>query len=61
MSVEMSQAEIYAAFARGNLGKAIHLADSRGLPADLYGELLHLLKHLKKYGYLGAVGAASGR
>ena len=47
MSVEMSQAEIYTAFARGNLGKAIHLADSEDF-RHLYGELLDLLKNLKK-------------
>ena len=47
MSVEMSQAEIYTAFARGNLGKAIHLADSEDFH-HLYGELLDLLKNLKK-------------
>ncbi len=47
MGVEMSQAEIYTAFARGNLGKAIHLADSEDF-RHLYGELLDLLKNLKK-------------
>lgn len=47
MGVELSQAEIYAAFARGNLGKAIHLADSEDF-RHLYGELLDLLKNLKK-------------
>ena len=44
MGVELSQAEIYTAFARGNLGKAIHLADSEDF-RHLYGELL---KNLKK-------------
>ena len=47
LGVEESQAEIYAAFARGNLGKAIHLADSEDF-RHLYGELLDLLKNLKK-------------
>ena len=47
MGVELSQAEIYTAFARGNLGKAIHLADSEDF-RHLYGELLDLLKNLKK-------------
>ena len=47
MGVELSQAEIYTAFARGNLGKAIHLADSEDF-RHLYGELLDLLKNLEK-------------
>ena len=47
MGVELSQAEIYTAFARGNLGKAIHLADSEDF-RHLYGALLELLKKLKK-------------
>ncbi|MCC8024747.1 MAG: DNA polymerase III subunit delta' [Clostridium sp.] len=46
LGVEESQAEIYAAFARGNLGKAIHLADSEEFK-QMYHEILHLLKHLK--------------
>ena len=46
LKVEESQAEIYAAFARGNLGKAIHLADSEEFKL-MYEEILHLLKHLK--------------
>ena len=44
--VEESQAEIYAAFARGNLGKAIYLADSEEFK-QMYAEVLYLLKHLK--------------
>ena len=40
------KAEIYAAFARGNLGKAIHLASSEDFQL-MYTELLHMLKHLK--------------
>ena len=44
---EETQAEIYAAFARGNLGKAIHLADSEEFKV-MYNEILHLLKHLKE-------------
>lgn len=44
--VEGSRAEIYAAFARGNLGKAIHLAESEEFKL-MYDEILHLLKHLK--------------
>lgn len=41
-----SRADIYAAFARGNLGKAIHLASSEDFQM-MYTELLHMLKHLK--------------
>lgn len=48
MGVEAPQAEIFTAFARGNLGKAIHLADSEDFQ-HLYGELLELLKNLKKW------------
>ncbi len=47
MGVEEPQADIFTAFARGNLGKAIHLADSEEF-RRLYGELLDLLKNLKK-------------
>ena len=36
------KAEIYAAFARGNLGKAIHLASSEDFQL-MYTELLHML------------------
>lgn len=46
IGVEESQAEIYAAFARGNLGKAIHLAESEDFKL-MYDEILHMLKHLK--------------
>ena len=46
MGVELSQAEIYTAFARGNLGKAIHLAQSEEFGV-MYREMLHLLKHIK--------------
>ena len=41
-----SEADIYAAFARGNLGKAIHLAQSEEFGV-MYREMLHLLKHIK--------------
>ena len=47
LGVEESQAEIYAAFARGNLGKAIHLAESEDFKR-MYDEILHMLKHLKE-------------
>jgi DNA polymerase-3 subunit delta' len=40
------KAEIYAAFARGNLGKAIHLASSEDFQL-MYKELIHMLEHLK--------------
>ena len=43
LGVEESQAEIYAAFARGNLGKAIHLAESEDFKL-MYDEILHMLK-----------------
>ncbi len=42
-----SKAEVYAAFSRGNLGKAIELASSEDFQL-MYSELLHLLKHLKE-------------
>ena len=47
LGVEESQAEIYAAFARGNLGKAIHLAESEDFKR-MYDEILQMLKHLKE-------------
>ena len=46
LQVEESQAEIYAAFARGNLGKAIHLAESEDFK-QMYEQLMKLLKGLK--------------
>ena len=46
MGVSGGQADIYAAFARGNLGKAIHLASSEEF-ALLYREVLTLLKNIK--------------
>ena len=42
-----ADADIYAAFARGNLGKAISLASSEDFKF-LHGEMLHLLKHVKE-------------
>ena len=45
MGVSDGQADIYAAFARGNLGKAIHLASSEEF-ALLYREVLTLLKNI---------------
>lgn len=44
--IQEGKAEIYAAFARGNLGKAIYLASSEAFKL-MYSELLHMLKHLK--------------
>lgn len=46
-NIPESDAEIYAAFARGNLGKAISLASSEEFKL-LHQEVLHLLKHLKE-------------
>lgn len=43
--VKGEQADIYAAFARGNLGKAIHLVTSETFQL-LYDEVLHLLKYV---------------
>jgi DNA polymerase-3 subunit delta' len=46
LHIEESQAEIYGAFARGNLGKAIHLAQSEEF-RQMYDEVLALLKRVK--------------
>lgn len=46
MGVHPSEAELYAAFSRGNLGKAIKLAGSEEFRL-MYDEVLHLLKHMK--------------
>ncbi|MDD3254005.1 MAG: DNA polymerase III subunit delta' [Lachnospiraceae bacterium] len=42
-----SDADVYAAFARGNLGKAISLASSEDFKL-MHQEVLHLLKQVKK-------------
>ena len=47
LGIKESRADIYAAFARGNLGRAIHLASSEEFQL-LYSELLHMPKHLKE-------------
>lgn len=47
LGVPEDKADIYAAFARGNLGKAIHLASSEDFQV-LYKKMLHLLKHVKE-------------
>lgn len=46
MGVPESEAEIYAAFARGNLGKALTIASSDDFK-EMYKEMLHLLKHIR--------------
>lgn len=45
MQIEEADADVYAAFARGNLGKAITIASSEEFKL-LHQELLHLLKHI---------------
>lgn len=47
MGVKDSQAEIYAAFARGNLGKAIHLASSEEFKT-MHRDMITLLKNVKE-------------
>jgi len=47
MEIPEQKADIYAAFARGNLGKAIHLASSEEF-AFLYKVVLNLLKNIKE-------------
>ena len=47
LQVKDVQAEIYSAFARGNLGKAIHLAQSEDFKM-MYEEILKLLKEIKE-------------
>ena len=47
LGISEARADVYAAFARGNLGKAIHMASSEEFQI-MYKELLHLLKHLKE-------------
>ncbi|WP_333647452.1 DNA polymerase III subunit delta' [Lacrimispora sp.] len=46
LGIKESRAEIYSAFARGNLGRAIYLASSEEFQL-MYTELLHMLKHLR--------------
>ena len=47
MGVKEQDADVYAAFARGNLGKAIHLASSEEFKL-MHSEMLYLLNHLKE-------------
>ncbi len=46
MHISESQAELCAAFARGNLGKAIKSAESEEFQ-KMHDELIHMLKHIK--------------
>ncbi|RGY95015.1 DNA polymerase III subunit delta' [Clostridium sp. AM58-1XD] len=46
LKVPEQQADVYAAFARGNLGRAIHLATSEEFQA-MYKKMLALMVHLK--------------
>lgn len=46
LGVTEHQAAVYAAFARGNMGRAIHLADSEEFQ-DLYRKMLFLMVNLK--------------
>ena len=47
MGVKEQDADVYTAFARGNLGKAIHLASSEDFKL-MHSEMLYLLNHLKE-------------
>lgn len=47
MQVPEADADVYAAFSRGNLGKAISIAASEDFK-EMHRELLHLLKHIKE-------------
>lgn len=47
MKLTESQADIYTAFARGNLGKAIHLAVSEEFKL-MYQQVINLLKNIKE-------------
>lgn len=46
MNIPEVEADVYAAFARGNLGKAITIASSDDFKA-MHKEILNLLKHIK--------------
>lgn len=46
LGVAEGEADIYAAFARGNLGKAVQIASSEDF-RNMYQEVLHLLKHIR--------------
>lgn len=46
MNIPEAEADVYAAFARGNLGKAITIASSDDFKA-MHKEMLNLLKHIR--------------
>ena len=46
LAVPEIKADVYAAFARGNLGKAVQIASSEDF-RNMYQEVLHLLKHIR--------------
>ncbi|MEF9954231.1 MAG: DNA polymerase III subunit delta' [Clostridium sp.] len=46
LKISETEADIYTAFARGNLGKAIHLASSEEFK-QLYHDMLYLLRNIK--------------
>lgn len=47
MKIPEADADVYAAFARGNLGKAITIASSEDFK-EMHQEILNLLKHIKE-------------
>lgn len=47
MKIPEADAEVYAAFARGNLGKAITIASSEDFK-EMHQEILNMLKHIKE-------------
>lgn len=47
LGIKEAEADVYAAFARGNLGKAIHLAESEDFRV-MYDDVLYLLKNVKQ-------------
>lgn len=47
LNISEAEADIYSAFCRGNLGKALQLAQSEDFK-ELYKELLNLLRQIKK-------------
>ncbi|MGL5437852.1 MAG: DNA polymerase III subunit delta' [Lachnospiraceae bacterium] len=47
MGISEADADVYAAFSRGNLGKAISIASSVDFK-EMHKELLHLLRHIKE-------------
>lgn len=47
MKIPEADADVYAAFARGNMGKAITIASSEDFK-EMHQEILNLLKHIKE-------------